>query len=279
MMFYHFKDKKEFYERIANGSLQESMMKYFQRRAADMDFPIEEDTLLYNFEAEFEVELENGKRCITDDDVAHKQGELAAIFHDVIVAVWNEYQDRKSSQINYDITIIHQDTEILTWKPIESIKIEYIFVDYLLFIRSDFGNTLFTFAWKPGWNIDWTKITESYFAEHITDGLVRSTLWKWDAAKDDIIEHYRQNYQKIDKEGSISSVEEYELYLRHAEESSSQQEFLQRIDLDENLPCQSESEEKWLRTQCGLRPNPLISLYLKGLRLACKQNIYVNEVL
>ena len=69
MLTVHFKNKEEFYEQIADGSLQKIMMEYFNR-SADMGLPIEEDTLFYNFEVEFECVLENGKRCITDEKVA-----------------------------------------------------------------------------------------------------------------------------------------------------------------------------------------------------------------
>ena len=47
MMTFHFKNKDEFYERIADGSLQKSMMEYFNK-FADMELPVEEDTLLYH---------------------------------------------------------------------------------------------------------------------------------------------------------------------------------------------------------------------------------------
>ena len=59
MLTVHFKNKEEFYEQIADGSLQKIMMEYFNR-SADMGLPIEEDTLFYNFEVEFECVLENG---------------------------------------------------------------------------------------------------------------------------------------------------------------------------------------------------------------------------
>ena len=57
------------------------MMEYFNR-SADMGLPIEEDTLFYNFEVEFECVLENGKRCITDEKVAHRHGEIAGRLHE-----------------------------------------------------------------------------------------------------------------------------------------------------------------------------------------------------
>ncbi|MCR0222473.1 hypothetical protein MKA57_04515 [[Clostridium] innocuum] len=44
MLTVHFKNKEEFYEQIADGSLQKIMMEYFNR-SADMGLPIEEDTL------------------------------------------------------------------------------------------------------------------------------------------------------------------------------------------------------------------------------------------
>ena len=81
MLTFHFKNKEEFYERIADGSLQKSMMEYLDR-SADMELPVEEDTLLYNFEAEFEIELENGKRYVSDEDVATEQGEIGKLLHD-----------------------------------------------------------------------------------------------------------------------------------------------------------------------------------------------------
>ena len=91
MLTVHFKNKEEFYEQIADGSLQKIMMEYFNR-SADMGLPIEEDTLFYNFEVEFECVLENGKRCITDEKVAHRHGEIAGRLHDMIRSVWRRYQ-------------------------------------------------------------------------------------------------------------------------------------------------------------------------------------------
>ena len=63
MLTVHFKNKEEFYEQIADGSLQKIMMEYFNR-SADMGLPIEEDTLFYNFEVEFECCLLYTSRCV-----------------------------------------------------------------------------------------------------------------------------------------------------------------------------------------------------------------------
>lgn len=121
MMTFHFKDKREFYERIANGSLQESMMKYFHR-AADMDLPIEADTLLYNFEAEFEEELENGKRCVTDEDVATKQGEIGKLLYDVIMSVFGG---------KYEMNLKHQkEIETITERKL-SLKLSDADIEHL----------------------------------------------------------------------------------------------------------------------------------------------------
>ncbi len=78
MKMFHFKNKEEFYNRIRNGSLQDSILDYL-KRFDDMDLSIEEDTLLYNFEAEFEIELENGKRYVSDEEVAYRHGEIGKL--------------------------------------------------------------------------------------------------------------------------------------------------------------------------------------------------------
>ena len=64
---------------------------------------------------------------------------------------------------------------------------------------------------------------------------------------------------------------EYECYLQHAEEASCREEFLLRIELDEKLPVLSYPEERWLKTECGLRPDPHITRYLAGLHIDYKK--------
>ena len=93
-------------------------------------------------------------------------------------------------------------------------------------------------------------------------------IWSGDAAHDDIIEHYRQQYRKVDEEGPISLIE-YERYLQYAQESSYHEEFLLRIELDEDLPYRHDQNERWLRTECGMRPDPHIARYLEGLHIGC----------
>lgn len=85
---------------------------------------------------------------------------------------------------------------------------------------------------------------------------------------DDIIERYR----KADKEGPISLIE-YERYLQYAQESSCHKEFLLRIELDEDLPYRHDREERWLRTECGMRLNPIVAFYLHGLQVFYKRQI------
>ena len=110
MLTFHFKNKEEFYEQTADGSLQKIMMEYFNR-SADMGLPVEEDTLLYNFEVEFECVSENGKRCITDEEVAHLHGEIAIRLYNVIRSVWRRYQ--KSVPISgKDFTLTELSTDM-----------------------------------------------------------------------------------------------------------------------------------------------------------------------
>ena len=75
----------------------------------------------------------------------------------------------------------------------------------------------------------------SQFADTLSIGDFISHIWLGSAAYDDIIERYRQRYRKADKEGPISLIE-YERYLQYAQESSCHEEFLLRIELDEDLP-------------------------------------------
>lgn len=274
MMTFHFKNKDEFYERIADGSLQKSMMEYFNK-FADMELPVEEDTLLYNFEAEFESVLENGKRCITDEEVAHRHGEIAGRLHDVIRSVWRRYQ--KSVPISgKDFTLTELGTDMwrLIWKDPECLgkKAEYLFWRNQIFVCSALGNVVFTFPKMPSWKDDWTKVKPSRFADALFIGDFKSHIWLGSAAYDDIIERYQQRYQKADKEGPISLIE-YERYLQYAQESSCHEEFILRIELDEDLPYRHDREERWLRTECGMRLNPIVAFYLRGLQLFYKRQI------
>ena len=269
MMTFHFKNKEEFYERIADGSLQKSMMEYLERWA-DMELPIEEDTLIYNFEAEFECVLENGKRCITDEEVAHRRGEIAVRFHDVIRSVWRRYQ--KSIPISgKDFTLTELSTDMwrLIWIDTEfQMKTEYLFWRNQIFVCSASGNAVFTFPQRLSWKDDWTKMKPSQFADALSTGDFKSHLWLGSAAYDDIIERYR----KADKEGPIS-LTEYERYLQYAQESSCHEEFLLRIELDEDLPYRHDQEERWLRTECRMRLNPIVAFYLRGLQVFYKCQI------
>ena len=113
-------------------------------------------------------------------------------------------------------------------------------------------------------------MTEAEFAGYLTDSPIKSMIWSGDAAHDDIIEHYRQQYRKVDEEGPISLIE-YERYLQYAQESSYHEEFLLRIELDEDLPYRHDQNERWLRTECGMRPDPHIARYLAGLHIGYKK--------
>ena len=116
MLTVHFKNKEEFYEQIADGSLQKIMMEYFNR-SADMGLPVEEDTLFYNFEAEFECVLENGKRCITDEEVAHRHGEIGKLLHDTIVLAWKDFQKKEieeSLESSFEADFIRQEATTFT---------------------------------------------------------------------------------------------------------------------------------------------------------------------
>ena len=269
MMTFHFKSKEEFYERIADGSLQKSMMEYLDR-SADMELPVEEDTLFYNFEAEFECVLENGKRCITDEEVAHRHGEIAVRLYHVIRSVWRRYQ--KSVPISgKDFTLTELSTDMwrLIWIDTEfQMKTEYLFWRNQIFVCSTLGNVVFTFPQRLSWKDDWTKMKPSQFADALSTGDFKSHLWLGSVAYDDIIERYR----KADKEGPISLIE-YERYLQYAQESSCHEEFLLRIELDEELPYRYDREERWLRTECGMRLNPIVAFYLHGLQVFYKRQI------
>lgn len=269
MLTFHFKNKEEFYERIADGSLQKSMMEYLDR-SADMELPVEEDTLFYNFEAEFECVLENGKRCITDEEVAHRHGEIAVRLYHVIRSVWRRYQ--KSVPISgKDFTLTELSTDLwrLIWIDTEfQMKTEYLFWRNQIFVCSTLGNVVFTFPQRLSWKDDWTKMKPSQFADALSTGDFKSHLWLGSVAYDDIIERYR----KADKEGPISLIE-YERYLQYAQESSCHEEFLLRIELDEDLPYRHDQEERWLRTECGMRLNPIVAFYLHGLQVFYKRQI------
>ncbi len=66
---------------------------------------------------------------------------------------------------------------------------------------------------------------------------------------------------------------EYERYLQYAQESSCHEEFILRIELDEDLPYRHDREERWLRTECGMRLNPIVAFYLRGLQVFYKCQI------
>ena len=132
MLMFHFKNKEEFYERIADGSLQKSMMEYLDR-SADMELPVEEDTLLYNFEAEFEIELENGKRYVSDEDVATEQGEIGKLLHDMIVLAWKDFQKKEieeSLESSFEADFIRQEATTFTLRHVgeEDETLEYVFL-------------------------------------------------------------------------------------------------------------------------------------------------------
>ena len=274
MMTFHFKNKEEFYERIADGSLQKSMMEYLDRWA-DMERPIEEDTLLYNFEAEFECVLENGRRCITDEEVAHRHGEIGKLLHDTIVLAWKDFQKKEieeSLESSFEADFIRQEATTFTLSHVgeEDETLEYVFLKHRLFIFNDDFCTVFSLPQSMRSKDDWTNMTEAEFAGYLTDSPIKSMIWSGDAAHDDIIEHYRQQYRKVDEEGPISLIE-YERYLQYAQESSYHEEFLLRIELDEDLPYRHDQNERWLRTECGMRPDPHIARYLEGLHIGYKK--------
>ena len=240
-----------------------------------MGLPIEEDTLFYNFEVEFECVLENGKRCITDEKVAHRHGEIAGRLHDMIRSVWRRYQ--KSVPISgKDFTLTELSTDMwrLVWidSEIPKKKAEYLFWRHQIFVCSALGNAVFTFPQRVSWKDVWTKMETSQFADALSIGDFKSHIWLGSAAYDDIIERYRQRYRKADKEGPISLIE-YERYLQYAQESSCHEEFLLRIELDEELPYRYDREERWLRTECGMRLNPIVAFYLHGLQVFYKRQI------
>ena len=272
MLTFHFKNKEEFYEQIADGSLQKIMMEYFNR-SADMGLPVEEDTLFYNFEVEFECVLENGERCITDEEVAHLHGEIAVRLYNVIRSVWRRYQKGVSiSEKDFTLTELRNDIWRFIWidPETQTKKTEYIFLNQRLFVFSDGFCTVFSFPQSISSKDDWSNMTEAEFAGYLTDSSIKGTLWNREAAKDDIRKHYRQRYREAGKAGSIALVE-YECYLQHAEEASCREEFLLRIKLDEKLPVLSYPEERWLKTECGLRPDPHITRYLAGLHIDYKK--------
>ena len=274
MLTFHFKNKEEFYERIADGSLQKSMMEYLDR-SADMELPVEEDTLLYNFEAEFEIELENGKRYVSDEDVATEQGEIGKLLHDMIVLAWKDFQKKEieeSSESSFEADFIRQEATTFTLRHVgeEDETLEYVFLKHRLFVFSDGFCTVFTLPHALRSGDDWINMTEAEFAGCLTNSPIKGTLWNHEAARDDILKHYRQRYQKVDEEGPISFVE-YERYLQHEEEASCHEEFILRIELDEKLPYRTEPEERWLKTECGMRPDPHISRYLAGLHIGYKK--------
>lgn len=261
MLVFHFQNKEEFYNRIRNGSLQNSILDYL-KRSDDMDLSIEEDTLLYNFEAEFEIELENGERYVSDEDVATEQGEIGKLLHDMIVLAWKDFQKKEieeSLESSFEADFIRQEATTFTLRHFgeEDETLEYVFLKHRLFIFNDDFCTVFSLPQSMRSKDDWTNMTEAEFAGYLTDSPIKSMIWSGDAAHDDIIEHYRQRHRKVDEEGPISLIE-YERYLQHAEESSCHEEFILRIELDEKLPYRTEPEERWLKTECGLRPDPHI---------------------
>ena len=147
-------------------------------------------------------------------------------------------------------------------------KTEYLFWRNQIFVCSTLGNVVFTFPQRLSWKDDWTKMKPSQFADALSTGDFKSHLWLGSVAYDDIIERYR----KADKEGPISLIE-YERYLQYAQESSCHEEFLLRIELDEDLPYRHDQEERWLRTECGMRLNPIVAFYLRGLQVFYKCQI------
>ena len=164
MMTFHFKNKEEFYERIADGSLQKSMMEYLDRWA-DMELPIEENTLLYNFEAEFECVLENGRRCITDEEVAHRHGEIGKLLHDTIVLAWKDFQKKEieeSLESSFEADFIRQEATTFTLSHVgeEDETLEYVFLKHRLFIFNDDFCTVFSLPQSMRSKDDWTNMTD-----------------------------------------------------------------------------------------------------------------------
>lgn len=275
MLTYHFKDTEEFLERIADGSLQKSMMEYLDRWA-DMELPIEEDTLLYNFEAEFETVLENGKRCVTDEEVANEQGMIGKLLHDMVILAWKDFQKKEIEESlgsSFEADFIRQEATSFTLRHVgeEDETLEYVFLKHRLFIFSDGFCTVFTLPRDMRNSDDWSSMTEAEFAGYLTDSPIRSMLWSHDAARDDILERYRREYRRTAKDGVISLMQ-YERFLQHVEESACREEFLLRIELDEKLPYPTEAEERWLKTECGMRPDPHIARYLAGLRIGFERS-------
>lgn len=274
MKMFHFKNKEEFYNRIRNGSLQDSILDYL-KRFDDMDLSIEEDTLLYNFEAEFEIELENGKRYVSDEEVAYRHGEIGKLLHDVIILAWKDFQKKEieeSLESSFEADFIRQEATTFTLRHVgeEDETLEYVFLKHWLFIFNDDFCTVFSLPQSMRSKDDWTNMTEAEFAGYLTDSPIKGTLWNHEAARDDILKHYRQRYREAEKEGPISFVE-YEHYLHHAQEASCHEEFILRIELDEKLPYRTEPEERWLKTECGMRPDPHIARYLAGLHIGYKK--------
>jgi len=242
-----------------------------------MELPIEENTLLYNFEAEFECVLENGRRCITDEEVAHRHGEIGKLLHDTIVLAWKDFQKKEieeSLESSFEADFIRQEATTFTLSHVgeEDETLEYVFLKHRLFIFNDDFCTVFSLPQSMRSKDDWTNMTEAEFAGYLTDSPIKSMIWSGDAAHDDIIEHYRQQYRKVDEEGPISLIE-YERYLQYAQESSYHEEFLLRIELDEDLPYRHDQNERWLRTECGMRLNPIVAFYLHGLQVFYKRQI------
>lgn len=275
MLTYHFKDTEEFLERITDGSLQDSILNYLQR-SADMELPIEEDTLLYNFEAEFETVLENGKRCVTDEEVANEQGMIGKLLHDMIILAWKDFQKKEIEESlgsSFEADFIRQEATSFTLHHVgeEDETLEYIFLKQRLFIFSDGFCTVFTLPRDMRNSDDWSSMTEAEFTGYLTDSPIRSMLWSHDAARDDILERYRREYRRTAEDGVISLMQ-YERFLQHVEESACREEFLLRIELDEKLPYPTEVEERWLKTECGMRPDPHIARYLAGLRIGCERS-------
>lgn len=185
MITYHFKNKEEFYDRMRNGTVQDSIMSYL-KKSEEIELPVTEDTLLYNFEAEFEVELENGKRCISDEDIVNPKDNLASLFHDVIIATWNRYQNKESKEelgqiTGQKATILHHDADILIWRPFGTWehRLEYIFVDHKLLICHNEDVVSFTFPWKPKWNDDWTKLTKYDLANYLTEKSIEDRYYDY----------------------------------------------------------------------------------------------------
>lgn len=108
MRVFLFINKDDVCTRIMNGSLQESIMDYL-KKSEEMELPVSEDTLLYSFEAEFEVEIAEGDSYISDEEIAHKKGEIASKLHDVILLVWERYQKELRERLPVRNTIWSRD--------------------------------------------------------------------------------------------------------------------------------------------------------------------------